>query len=124
MGRDEKSKKFNEKRKISTHTPAWGATKGNNCAKRGKLISTHTPAWGATGDTGAQGATGANFNSHARVGRDNNIICADPKTGISTHTPAWGATTAQTVESLRETFQLTRPRGARHGIGVYGSKPD
>ena len=38
-------------------------------------ISTHTPAWGATGVYGATGAKGENFNSHARVGRDRSYRC-------------------------------------------------
>ena len=77
-----------------------------------------------------------NFNSRARVGRDECSACsaypsdisthapawgatALPKTFeivlyISTHAPAWGATTAGLLENHALTaFQLTRPRGAR-----------
>ena len=33
---------------ISTHTPAWGATKIGEFEIKKEDISTHTPAWGAT----------------------------------------------------------------------------
>ena len=81
-----------EEKLISTHTPAWGATKLSSELSTNEGISTHTPAWGATNTlrktativsisthTPAWGATTyvysitlklKNFNSHARVGRD------------------------------------------------------
>ena len=57
-----------------------------------KYISTHTPAWGATIPDGVDLSFGVNFNSHARVGRDNLGGEMDTAAKISTHTPAWGAT--------------------------------
>ena len=125
-------------------------------------ISTHTPAWGATRPTIILNLLIFNFNSHARVGRDwyllksltalikfqltrprgarpGNacIVCkmsafqltrprgARPaytsflgiSPSISTHTPAWGATPlSHTHSRCRIRFQLTRPRGARPEI--------
>ena len=35
-----------------------------------KRISTHTPAWGATARAMGDAGIETNFNSHARVGRD------------------------------------------------------
>ena len=55
---------------ISTHTPAWGATKSGLSRLWSKIISTHTPAWGATAKIRAAIEESENFNSHARVGRD------------------------------------------------------
>ena len=55
---------------ISTHTPAWGATRRCINQSNPLIISTHTPAWGATADIEKLHADFLDFNSHARVGRD------------------------------------------------------
>ena len=56
-------------------------------------ISTHTPAWGATLLEAENTDNFINFNSHARVGRDDMFVVERAAaTKISTHTPAWGAT--------------------------------
>ncbi len=34
--------------KVSTHAPAWGATKYQITGHYIRLVSTHAPAWGAT----------------------------------------------------------------------------
>ena len=55
----------------------------------------------------------ANFNSHARVGRDRIIVVNLILLQISTHTPAWGVTYHdEEYTSTQQAFQLTRPRGA------------
>ena len=58
-------------------------------------ISTHTPAWGATRFVLCHFVNSVNFNSHARVGRDDKQKeFIERVQSISTHTPAWGATLA------------------------------
>ena len=54
-------------------------------------ISIHAPAWGAT--------------EFALVNRD--------YSAISIHAPAWGATLERKQEAALQSFQSTRPRGAR-----------
>ena len=78
--------------KISTHTPAWGATQHKKLLKFSVQISTHTPAWGATCAGFELVPPHIHFNSHARVGRDLQDIVTENGKIISTHTPAWGAT--------------------------------
>ena len=75
------------------------------------------------------------FNSHARVGRDDDgkpmygyfdVSIHTPAWGatnastilkreqeVSIHTPAWGATLFHTNKAVLVVFQFTRPRGAR-----------
>ena len=60
-----------------------------------QIISTHTPAWGATKTLSDCLKNISNFNSHARVGRDQLSNFERNEAFISTHTPAWGATTAR-----------------------------
>ena len=55
---------------ISTHTPAWGVTLIPSLFVFLPIISTHTPAWGVTVCCVTSCEISANFNSHARVGRD------------------------------------------------------
>ncbi len=55
----------------------------------------------------------ANFNSHARVGRDLVWLQEQLNNNISTHTPVWGVTdNALSASAKLCTFQLTRPCGA------------
>ena len=71
MGRDRKYALGEiEDQNISTHTPAWGATSFRCFDYCRAEISTHTPAWGATLSSIATDFDTADFNSHARVGRD------------------------------------------------------
>ena len=105
---------------ISTHAPAWGATRyqsttGRRCCDfysrprvggdaneptnqaNAKAISTHAPAWGATGNTG---------------------ILHDVS-GISTHAPAWGATVLVDCDGQANLFLLTpQNRGRTHRRGT------
>ena len=60
------------------------------------FISTHTLTWSVTGAISA-GLTGVkDFNSHAHVERDINIISAKDYTRISTHTLTWSVTHGRT----------------------------
>ena len=78
---------------ISTHAPAWGATKAVLLSFIGDYISTHAPAWGAT------------EKQHKNGERSNDI---------STHAPAWGATVIGIQHRKYTTkFLLTPPRGGR-----------
>ena len=52
------------------------------------------------------------FNSHARMGRDDLATSETFPMQISTHTPAWGVTELQATLWALEAFQLTRPHGA------------
>ena len=45
-----------------------------------------------------------NFNSHARVGRDKDLTTAAAYTIISTHTPAWGVTLTDFVRVFPPDF--------------------
>ena len=76
---------------ISTHTPAWGVTSSSQSLAATQNISTHTPAWGVTLTPLTRYSGALNFNSHARVGRDDILKKLREDNGI---------------------FQLTRPRGA------------
>ena len=59
---------------ISTHTPARGVTRqGNGIHHRG-TISTHTPARGVTQQLPTAFNNYIHFNSHAREGRDRNVL--------------------------------------------------
>ena len=56
-------------------------------------ISTHTPAWGVTRLRRLPEPPQIDFNSHARVGRDQHLLRSVRRSAhISTHTPAWGVT--------------------------------
>ena len=57
--------------------------------------------------------TSTGFNPRAHVGRDKrkpHFLCVY---GVSIHAPTWGATTDVIINSTKEWFQSTRPRGAR-----------
>ena len=73
VGRDNFSLALAKMIKISTHTPAWGATCCCISIDLKNSISTHTPAWGATGYSWESVAYHSHFNSHARVGRDDTL---------------------------------------------------
>ena len=52
------------------------------------------------------------FNSHAHVERDLNILTVRVKRKISTHTLTWSVTRYYHIISADVEFQLTRSRGA------------
>ena len=57
------------------------------------MVSTHAPAWGATRVRRPRKSLPSCFNSRARVGRDIfSSIHSDGLKFVSTHAPAWGAT--------------------------------
>ena len=58
---------------ISTHTPAWGVTDLTDSVRALSVISTHTPAWGVTSVNVRDCTLLVDFNSHARVGRDEDV---------------------------------------------------
>ena len=119
---------------ISTHTPVWGVTICFFILSRFSFISTHTPVWGVTLQKYLMGIMIINFNSHARVGRDQTSLrfpqpchhfnsharvgrdrdsfCCRLYERISTHTPVWGVTLRLTIFDISRKFQLTRPCGA------------
>ena len=53
------------------------------------------------------------FNPRARVGRDERCNAACAHGTISIHAPAWGATLMAFADFMSQSFQSTRPRGAR-----------
>ena len=99
--------------RISTHTPTWGATiiLLRNI-KKYLYFNSHAHV-GRDRFRCVNSVTTTNFNSHAHVGRDCTGTKHKPTPGISTHTPTWGATSRTSKYALINSFQLTRPRGAR-----------
>ena len=75
-------------------------------------ISTHTLTWSVT--IGSVNITSliAHFNSHAHVERDHWWKSCSFLLNISTHTLTWSVTIRYIVKTYRQTFQLTRSRGA------------
>ena len=86
---------------ISTHAPAWGATKAGLLSFIGDYISTHAPAWGAT------------EKQHKNGERSNDI---------STHAPAWGATNSSILLVPATAYFYSRPRvggdTGERGVGL------
>ena len=70
VGRDVRGSERMCRRRISTHTPAWGVTALTAQIHTLRQISTHTPAWGVTFFCRVYSFLCFYFNSHARVGRD------------------------------------------------------
>ena len=108
--------------KISTHAPAWGATKRHLCTAlrpnfnsrtrvgcdprqkkllRQRKISTHAPAWGATSDSEIKQTIADIISTHAPAwGATSASANTANVKEISTHAPAWGATTASELLAL------------------------
>ena len=101
-----------------------------------KIISIHAPAWGATIESQVGFLPSSNFNSRPRVGGDvekrrvySRLIISihAPAWGatrsgdyqvqafysISIHAPAWGATLPKYTYPDNIVFQFTPPRGGR-----------
>ena len=70
VGRDMITAQWGCAHTISTHTPAWGVTVFQLLDTVHYHISTHTPAWGVTHSVSHETDVSRDFNSHARVGRD------------------------------------------------------
>ena len=65
-----------------------------------------------TTTTTAEPETTTDFNSHAHVERDGQLMRDYIKIGISTHTLTWSVTISDEFEVVKGKFQLTRSRGA------------
>ena len=113
MGGDHPVEKVPLRHAVSTHAPAWGATRARRTSSSGasrfnsrprmggdwatstastpRPVSTHAPAWGATLPSGDG---------------DHDVL-------VSTHAPAWGATDEFTAKAPGQRFQLTPPHGGR-----------
>ena len=120
---------------VSIHAPAWGATSSAlppsgplamfqstrpRGARRLTPVSSFTfHVFQSTRPRGARPTSdssvfdGIGFNPRARVGRDLVVAVVEHGAVVSIHAPAWGATDRQTISSLFQWFQSTRPRGAR-----------
>ena len=79
---------------VSIHAPAWGATGSGPLPISYTFVSIHAPAWGAT-------LVVIQFSAQGIV---------------SIHAPAWGATVRLILAPRMESFQSTRPRGARREL--------
>ena len=104
-------------RVISIHAPAWGATELSQFESMFDNISIHAPAWGATSRFDEGFFPHQNFNPRARVGRDHPCLGAvrrpydfNPRARVGRDHKD-GARTR-----YAETFQSTRPRGARRPL--------
>ena len=69
-----------------------GDPAGKELLGRGGTISTHAPAWGATRSLQVLQEHPRHFNSRPRVGGDRGLCLTSMARMISTHAPAWGAT--------------------------------
>ena len=56
----------------------------------------------------------ADFNSHARVGRDASFATKTPQKQISTHTPAWGVTATRYATRAQNDFNSHARVGRDH----------
>ena len=143
MGRDIDYGVFQIDRRVSIHTPAWGATELAPTVADYAHVSIHTPAWGVTsalhGETqmdwfqftrphgarlfcGTTCGAGAGFNSHARMGRDDGFHWPKWDGEVSIHTPAWGATTVDIYATARFNVSIHTPAwGATQGLQKTGA---
>ena len=105
-----------DRRTVSIHAPAWGATGRQWGIYYGTRVSIHAPAWGATSGGGSTGGD-SGVSIHAPAwGATCKIRFRQLRPSVSIHAPAWGATweTGSPVYKLWW-FQFTLPRGERHG---------
>ena len=97
---------------ISTHTLTWSVTIAALGVAEVVEISTHTLTWSVTVSWCMRLGYFKNFNSHAHVERDHNVLEGTPIPAISTHTLTWSVTIDVYFYENLLTFQLTRSRGA------------
>ena len=76
-------------------------------------VSIHAPARGATCFGECSGFDVRRFNPRAREGRDAALKSVIYDIEVSIHAPARGATGTRKAVLRRQSFQSTRPRGAR-----------
>ena len=130
-----------EKRRISIHAPAWGATRQLNRDTQRYSFQSTLPAWGATRKPFEIETERIYFNPRPRMGSDTSVSFlsvdrdlfqstlphGERLTGkgvgsitisISIHAPAWRATAAYGLASSTSAFQSTLPHGERRRIGI------
>src|SRR5207248_455186 len=140
-GRDQGSIRHRSPTRVSIHAPPRGATPGTYVAATGYGVSIHAPPRGATltfiallntymfQSTRPRGARRPgdsswpslpSFNPRAPEGRDAGFPCPDYSVaGVSIHAPPRGATGSRPAVAMQaNSFQSTRPRGARHDHGT------
>ena len=77
-------------------------------------VSTHAPAWGATRVAGSSSVANRGFNSRARVGRDSWEWKGEfPKRRFNSRARVGRDLSPRSASFISGPFQLTRPRGAR-----------
>ena len=93
MGRDLYGEGKYANKKVSTHAPAWGATKNTLGSTQAELLFQPTRPHGARLSGQVHRRRLRCFNPRARMGRDTAApLFADVRLDVSTHAPAWGAT--------------------------------
>ena len=84
------------------------------------VVSIHAPTRGATDDCGGAFVV-QRVSIHAPTrGATSNNLCPCSGTSVSIHAPTRGATPMTTTVGALETFQSTRPRGARPAFNRNG----
>ncbi len=99
---------------ISTHAPAWGATRSKYPASA--ILFYFNPRPRVGGDPGKAGRTNITMSfqpTPPRGGRRSVKNHRQKPSYISTHAPAWGATTFHCFSPIHVLFQPTPPRGGR-----------
>ena len=127
---------MSNRRRVSIHAPAWGATKIGMQRSRRIVVSIHAPAWGATPRRCVNALPtipfqstrphGARLKSTCKLYHYETVSIHAPAWGatapsaaarsplpVSIHAPAWGATLRNLLDAVDEVFQSTRPHGAR-----------
>ena len=113
MGRDQPPRARNRLHGVSTHAPAWGATRASQILSQ--ILSSFNPRARMGRDQRHRRLKSIKqcFNPRARMGRDLDMEAFAVSRIVSTHAPAWGATTQPYINTPLYTFQPTRPHGAR-----------
>ena len=104
--------------KVSIHAPARGATTRPLRGSRACLVSIHAPARGATLPRPNRGRDHHRFNPRAREGRDGpDWRARQGQGGFNPRAREGRDDSAGCPTAASNTFQSTRPRGARHTEG-------
>ena len=141
MGSDNNKTAFINAQIVSTHAPAWGATKVTYVADFDEVVSTHAPAWGATMPYSTVTRAGmfqptlphgerplscsqeqvpsGCFNPRSRMGSDRWRFIFRSDECVSTHAPAWGATIMEQWIKQHSAFQPTLPHGERRWLYMW-----
>ena len=90
-GQPEARKIGKNRRAVSIHAPAWGATKLPPQLPPLASVSIHAPAWGATANLPIRASGGLSFNPCPRVGGNKAITFAEPvRVGFQSMPPRGG----------------------------------